>query len=195
MATDIHTTIATLSKPGSPAGAKEAQLARILSIIRGDDQARVPVGALLTVVDKSDLHLIEGVKLNLSGPPERRCVRATLADGTLILLHRLIMAPDRSMVVDHIDGDALNNSRVNLRVCTNGENMRNRHSACGTSRFKGVYRSKGRWCAAIRIDGRKIHLGLFVSETLAARAYDQAAPIYHGEFAHTNKDMGLYRKV
>lgn len=44
-----------------------------------------------------------------------------------------------------------------------------------SSRFKGVHRDKNSWRAAIRVDGKHRHLGSFVSEDDAARAYDAAA--------------------
>jgi hypothetical protein len=47
----------------------------------------------------------------------------TLIDGKNILLHRFLMGPKKGEVVDHIDGNPLNNQRSNLRVCTQGENV------------------------------------------------------------------------
>lgn len=41
-------------------------------------------------------------------------------------LHRVIMDPPKDMVVDHINGDTLDNRRSNLRICTVATNNRNR---------------------------------------------------------------------
>ena len=109
--------------------------------------------------------------------------------GKQILMHREIMDAPKGMSVDHIDGNRANNSRANLRVCTQNENMRNQGKRPNaTSRFKGVYiyRRTGKWCARIQLNGKPIWLGYFLDEVEAARAYDRAAVQYFGEFARLN---------
>jgi hypothetical protein len=96
---------------------------------------------------------------------------------------------------DHINGDRADNRWGNLREATNAQNQRNTNKlrSDNTSGLKGVCWDKaaGKWKAAININGQTIYLGLFLSTQDAARAYDEAAPQYHGEFARTNKSMGL----
>lgn len=104
-------------------------------------------------------------------------------------LHSFLTMPGDGMVVDHIDRDGLNSTRVNLRVCTQAQNTRNRSGNRGTtSRHKGVHWDKGarKWRAAIRFNGRAKSLGRFHCEDDAARAYDLAAAEYHGAFAYLN---------
>ncbi|MBU9360066.1 HNH endonuclease [Burkholderia multivorans] len=99
-------------------------------------------------------------------------------------LHRLITNAPDGYVVDHINGNKLDNRRENLRVCTVAQNLRNRRRAkSNKSGLKGVYLDKTRWRAQIRIDGRKICLGSFPTADLAHEAYKFAAREYHGEFA------------
>jgi hypothetical protein len=73
-----------------------------------------------------------------------------------VRMHWLIIGkPDRGSVVDHIDGNGLNNLRNNLRICSYGQNGANR-KAWGASKFLGVALLKGRSkpCWEARITGK-----------------------------------------
>ena len=110
-----------------------------------------------------------------------------------ILLHRLLMNPPDGMVVDHIDGDKSNCKRSNLRICTQAENSRNAGlNKNNISGLKGVYfdRRRKRWYS--RIHKEKTYcLGGFDTAEEAAIAYDNAAIAIHGEYARSNKTIGL----
>ena len=94
-------------------------------------------------------------------------------------------------VVDHINRDVDDNRITNLRVCTNAENARNRKNTGGKSRSKGVSPHTTVFRASICKNGKIHRLGCFLTEQEAAMAYDSAAVILHGQFACTNKDLGL----
>lgn len=112
------------------------------------------------------------------------------SDGVQILMHRLIMGPRSGQIVDHIDSDGLNNTRSNLRFANHAENMRNRRKTVNaTSRFKGVWFEAKKWRACLRVNGKRIRAGYFVSEEEAARAYDALALKHHGRFARLNFDV------
>ncbi len=107
------------------------------------------------------------------------------------LLHRMILDVPRDMVVDHANGDALDNQAGNLRICTQSQNCANAKRKAH-SLPKGV-RRKGtdRFQATIMAQGHHYSLGCFSTAVQAAQAYDAAAIKLHGEFARTNKMMGL----
>ena len=100
-------------------------------------------------------------------------------------MHRVVCNAPPEMVVDHINGDGLDNRRANLRVCTQAENVRNAKPRKGaTSRFKGVswHKTTRKWQARITSGGTLIHLGLFTTEEKAHDAYCNASEKYHGKF-------------
>ncbi len=111
-------------------------------------------------------------------------------NGKTIKMHRQIMNPPPGRFVDHENHEGLDNRKANLRIATPAENSRNRkkQSSKSSSRYKGVYLAKEtkKWRAAIYHNNECIHLGYFENEEDAAKAYDQAARLYHGEFASLN---------
>lgn len=104
-------------------------------------------------------------------------------------MHREILGAPREMMVDHIDGDGLNNQRCNLRLCDASENAMNTKSRIGSSsKFKGVSWDKSLkvWKAYICADKKTTYLGLFANEVFAARVHDTAARKLHGDFVRLN---------
>lgn len=99
------------------------------------------------------------------------------------------MNPPDGMVIDHINGDKLDNRRQNLRICTSADNAKNQkvqeNKIGKTSRYKGVYWHKraNKWMA--RIGG--MYLGIYHSEIDAALVYNEASKKYHGEFGRINE--------
>lgn len=103
-------------------------------------------------------------------------------------LHRLIMNCPKNYVVDHINRDTLDNRKSNLRICKNKENLRNRISNKGNSKYKGVSfdKTRNKWYACIRYNNKTYNLGRYKTEKEAGKVYDKQAKIFFKEYARLN---------
>lgn len=109
-----------------------------------------------------------------------------------VKMHRLIMerilrrALSPSELVDHSNGNGLDNRRSNLRLATRTQNRVNsRRPSNNTSGYKGVYWDAQRnlWTAMIRVDGRLITIGDYATRDEAHDAYKIAVVEHYGDFA------------
>jgi hypothetical protein len=109
---------------------------------------------------------------------------STRIGGKIIKLHRFIMGDPSGLVIDHEDGNRLNNRKSNLRPCTVSQNNMNlglnRRNKSG---YRGVSfsKTKNKWRATISLKKRQLHLGYFDRPDVAAAAYEQAAEIFYGD--------------
>jgi len=147
------------------------------------------------IVDDADFEWLNQWKWSASrvGKLRDHFIAVRAEASKTILMSREIVRAQAGSVVDHIDGNPLNNQRGNLRICTQAENSLNNRGALrrrnGTKPgYKGVYwhAGAGRWMASFR----NKYLGLFADPSDAARAYDAAARAYSPEFARTNFSDG-----
>lgn len=114
--------------------------------------------------------------------------RGVFNQNKTILMHREVMNL-KAGIIDHINGDKLDNRKSNLRLCTislNGANTR--IASNNTSGYKGVHwdtRDK-KWLAKICVNQKSMNLGRYENKMDAAVAYNEAAKVYFGEFARLN---------
>ena len=134
-----------------------------------------------TKIDIEELDRIKKYRWNYGC---RNYVRA-IVDGKQILLHRFIINCPEDKVVDHINGDTLDNRKCNLRICSNQQNCMNANlSKNNTSGYTGViwHKLSQKWQSEIRVDGKHIYLGLFINLEDAIEARKQAEIKYFGEY-------------
>jgi hypothetical protein len=106
-----------------------------------------------------------------------------------IFLHRLISAPSDDLVVDHINGNKLDNLRSNLRNISQKENFINsKVRSDNNSGYRGVsYRKdRGTYSVEIAKDGKKIRLGCYKTAREGALVYNQKAKELYGDKAWLN---------
>jgi hypothetical protein len=147
-----------------------------------------------TIVEPQDYYWLNSFKWMVYGNRNKFYVvrNKIVAPNTTrsVYMHRLMMNPPPGLLVDHRNGDSLDNRRANLRLATCSQNVQNspKRNIKTTSRFIGVYleKERGLWVVRITHQGKKIWLGRFDNEIEAAKAYDEAARKYHGEFARLN---------
>jgi hypothetical protein len=110
------------------------------------------------------------------------------------VIWKLVTGEDPPEYIDHKLGRDKGNPIINLRLATNIENNCNSRTRKNkrTSVYKGVHFSpdRGTFIAQIQVNKVKKHLGCFVSEVEAHKAYCAAAVKYHGEFSNTGEKQG-----
>jgi len=146
---------------------------------------------MMALIDNEDFEDISKYKwsaVKLKSGYNYYAVRVDL-DGHNITMHSHIMKPSKGQMIDHKDGNGLNNQRkTNLRFCTKSQNMMNKNKYRGLSKYKGVTldKSRNKWSASITLNHKRVHLGRFNMEKDAALAYNQKATELFGEFARLN---------
>ena len=171
-----------------PRPAKSGGLATALEVPMQEDSTtrtiRLTQG-FVAIVDADDYEWLSQISwcVTLCGPGRlyaRGFVRGSRAPYRRAYMHRFILDAPRHLFVDHINGDGLDNRRANLRLASNAENNRNRHSR-SASGHKGV-----RWEPERQQYRTYITVGSFADPIDAALAYDMAAITLFGEFARPN---------
>lgn len=150
---------------------------------------KIKVGNMEAKVD-DDFHLVSIYKWRIR-KHRNTTYAVTSINKRNVPLHQLIVGKIDGLVIDHINGDGLDNRRKNLRHITNRQNVckAQPHSNKKYSKFKGVTFDKSRnlWTAKITVNYKTINLGRFNSPNDAARAYNKAAKFHFKEFARVNK--------
>lgn len=112
-------------------------------------------------------------------------------NGSSYLAHRIAFLMAHKYLpkqVDHINGIKDDNRELNIRDSTHGQNSQNRPKfKNNASGYKGVSLNGSNWVAELRSNKKRIYIGIYTCKHEAAKAYNEAALKYHGEFAYLNK--------
>ena len=147
-------------------------------------EIQLSAGRGVVLVSDEDYQELSAFKWYLHSAGYAYRAKKVAGKQTNYLMHREIMKPETGLVVDHKDGNRLNNQRGNLRIVSMSQNGCNKPVVAGTSKLRGVswHASKGKWRAVIKLDRKSRHVGYFATEQEAASAYARAAAELHGEF-------------
>ena len=107
----------------------------------------------------------------------------TYLKGKIVQMHRFVMGLSNyngKKVIDHINHITYDNRKENLRICTQKQNSYNNSKAIGICFDK----SRNKWVAVIRVNGKNKNLGRFCTKEEALNAREKAVNEYFGEFSY-----------
>ena len=109
-----------------------------------------------------------------------------------VFLHRMIMGePSKEFVVDHINGDTLDNRKSNLRIVDQKTNTQNRKPR--ENKVLGVswHKSSDKWYAYAKIDGKMQSLGFFDNYEEAAKVATEYRKAHYAGWVDRSKDESI----
>lgn len=167
----------------------------ILTAFSDDNVSYVPLTKnQYAIVDTEHLELVSQFKWHYANGYASRnnCQKASRMHRLIFFAHHGIVE-QKTLDIDHINRDRLDNRIENLRLATRSQNGMNRESTCAnTSGYKGVFRrDSGAWISKIKVQGEIFYLGQFASPEQAALAYNEAALRLHGSYAVLNDVKGV----
>ncbi len=139
---------------------------------------------LSILVDDQDYDLVSSKKWYLSGKYPVCEVWKNGKKKTYRVTY-LLLTKVEGKIIDHINGDPLDNTRENLRYCTREQNNRNR-SAKNKYGYKGIGKRKNSFVAVLTIKNKVVYGKLRKTAVEAAKDYNELAKKYFGEFARLN---------
>lgn len=142
-------------------------------------------------IDEEDYEIIKNYKWRLNKTKKYKYAVAykLKSKNKTVVMHRLIMKATKRQMIDHINGDGLDNRKLNLRFCNKSLNAAN---SClhrdNKSGYKGVHWSNRdkKWYSQITLNYKQRLIGLYDNKDDAACAYDKVAQELFGKFARIN---------
>lgn len=135
-----------------------------------------------TKIDLDDIDKVKECKWHLN---DNGYVRGNVGNERMEYLHRFLLNIQDNVIIDHINGNPLDNRKCNLRIATptqNNMNMKKRSD--NISGYKGVgwQKKRNKWRARITINKKTIELGHFNTIEEAIKARQKAEEEYFGEY-------------
>lgn len=142
------------------------------------------------IIDEADAPSVFGINWHTHDSLSTLYARGRdRASKKQVYMHRIILGAKPGEIVDHINGNGLDNRRKNLRICTVKQNAYNKtiDTQANRHKYRGVFKNgKYLFGSQIKKDRKYKFLGNHKSPALAALAYDIAALEMFGEFSKTN---------
>lgn len=143
----------------------------------------------VAVVDDEDYEWLNSFRWHASWSGNRFYVCRRVTENKksrIVYMHRFIMSDVDGMVVDHSDGDSLNNTRANLRHVTRSKNNVNCIKKSKSNNFKGVTfrKSLNKWIAQCHDGKTTKYLGMFTTEQEAHECFKSKHLELHGEYSN-----------
>lgn len=145
---------------------------------------------MVAIIDDADIALVAESSWSASAAKQTFYAKAKIK-GRTYSMHRIVLDAKPGEIVDHINGNGLDNRRANLRIVSaslNAANCRRRISRTG---FRGVEPSGALFVARYSLRGQRHKVGPFDSAEAAARAYDAAMLASHGSGVPLNFPAGV----
>jgi hypothetical protein len=158
--------------------------------MNSNDTVIIPISRnKVTIVDASDAELVLSMGRWTANPTSNGFYARYMSTPPLasFYLHQMLMNFPARMI-DHIDGDTLNNQRSNLRIVTPSQSVMNTTiRADNKSGHRGIFwdKNRGKWRADIKAGVHKKSLGRFDCIEDAIAAYNKAAAELFGEYRRT----------
>ena len=149
----------------------------------------IPVSDKFAMVDDEDYPILSRFKWRIHTGKHTTYARSSISyedsndDTKAIFMHRLIMGCKNKMI-DHKDGNGLNNQKSNIRYASCAENVYN--SKLGRIVGAALDKRHNVWNSFISFNNKKYNIGTFKTQEEAAEARDKAAIVFHGDFASLN---------
>lgn len=146
------------------------------------------------IIDLTDLEVVQNYTWNVCKTTNGKLyVRNSLMNVTL---HRYLLGANPNKVVDHINGDTLNNCRSNLRECTHIQNMQNQRLRSNSSTgVKGVTLCGRKYRATICVNKKDIHLGIYETLEEAKEVRLNAEREYFKEFSFVGGSQNVKTSI